>query len=604
MQKNDIEDIKSFWKVVKPLLSDKSNIHSNIKIVKDNNILESDKEIADTFNQKFSNIVNDLEINFEWEPTIISEENEDPIAKAIEKFQNHPSILKIKEKIRNPKVIEFKPITRVEVEEIISKFDIKKGTSVNSISGKILKEHAPVYYDVITHIVNEGKKTNIFPNRLKNADMNPAFKPGKKNRTDIDNYRNLSVLPYASKIFERDLKKQIQDSLDSILHPNLCGYREGFSAQHALISMLEKWKKQLDKKGFAGAVLMDLSKAFDCINHELLIAKLNSYGFSKNALELLHNYLSNRWQRTKVNNAFSDWSELLVGVPQGSVLGPILFNIYLNDLLWTIEDCCNFADDTTIYACDKDLEIVKRKLENNSKIAIQWFKQNYMKLNSDKCKVLICGRTNQPITIKIGDFNIKEDDCVKLLGVYIDKKLNFDKHVSKLIKRANSKLTVIKRSFKYLTQTKRKMLLNSFVQSQFSYAPLVWMLHSKSLVSKINRVHKSFLSLLYNDTESSFEQLLSKENTFTIHQKNIQKVMIEMFKSKNDIGPKLLKDIFQNSNYKGPTLRKPMDFKKSNICTQKYGERSLDYFGSKIWGLIPNEIREAETLEIFENKIN
>ena len=227
-----------------------------------------------------------------------------------------------------------------------------------------------------------------------------------------------------------------------------------------------------------------------------------------------------------------------------------------------------------------------------------------MKLNSDKCKVLICGRTNQPITIKIGDFNIKEDNCVKFLGVYIDKKLDFDKHVSKLIKRANSKLTVIKRSFKYLTQTKRKMLLNSFVQSQFSYAPLVWMLHSKSLVSKINRVHKSFLSLLYNDTESSFEQLLSKENTFTIHQKNIQKVMIEMFKSKNDIGPKLLKDIFQNSNYKGPTLRKPMDLKKSNICTQKYGERSLDYFGSKIWGLIPNEIREAETLEIFKNKIN
>ena len=89
------------------------------------------------------------------------------------------------------------------------------------------------------------------------------------------------------------------------------------------------------------------------------------------------------------------------------------------------------SDKVTIYACDKDLETVKRKLENNSKVAIQWFKQNYMKLNSDKCKVLICGRTNQPITIKIGDFNIKEDDCVKLLGVYIDKKLNFDKHVSK-----------------------------------------------------------------------------------------------------------------------------------------------------------------------------
>ena len=141
---------------------------------------------------------------------------------------------------------------------------------------------------------------------------------------------------------------QFSNYVDEFLLPYLCGYRKGFNTQYALLSLIEKWKKELDNKGYAGAILMDLSKAFDTINHELLIAKLYAYGFSKNALKLINSYMSDHWQRTKIDKSFSSWSALLKEVPQGSVLGPILFNIYLNDLFYYLHcKICNFADDTT-----------------------------------------------------------------------------------------------------------------------------------------------------------------------------------------------------------------------------------------------------------------
>ena len=138
---------------------------------------------------------------------------------------------------------------------------------------------------------------------------------------------------------------------------------------------------------------MDLSKAFDTLNHELLIAKLAAYGFDKSSLLLVKSYLSNRWQRTKINKSYSSWSELLTGVPQGSILGPLLFNIYLNDLFYLENDCdvCNFAEDTTPYACDTNLESLMFRLEFVTEQAIEWFEINYMKLNVDKCHLIIGG---------------------------------------------------------------------------------------------------------------------------------------------------------------------------------------------------------------------
>ena len=185
-----------------------------------------------------------------------------------------------------------------------------------------------------------------------------------------------------------------------------CGFRKGFSTQHCLLVMTEKWRKCLDKGGISGAILTDLSKAFDCILHDLLIAKLAAYGFDYQSLRITESFLSNRQQRTKINNAFSRYSEIIYGVPEGSVLGPLLFNIYIYDIFVDIIECdiAIYADSNTPYNFDFNVDNVISNFEKPTNFLLNWFRKKHMKANTDKRHLLVS--SDESCTAKIEDFSI------------------------------------------------------------------------------------------------------------------------------------------------------------------------------------------------------
>ena len=354
---------------------------------------------------------------------------------------------------------------------------------------------------------------------------------------------------------------------------------------------------------------MDLSKAFDTINHELLIAKLEAYGFSNDALKIILDYLSDRWQRTKVNTSFSSWAELICGVPQGSLLGPVLFNIYLNDLFlqFTNTHVCNFADDTTLSACSLSLEELLRDLENDTLSAIIWFENNYMKLNQDKCHFLASGNVNEHLWVKVGDEMIWESTEEKRLGVTIDKNLDFNSHLTSVCKKAGQKVSALARITRLLLFHRRRDILKSFIESQFSYCPLVWMFCSRKMNRKINHIHERALRLVYNDYSSTFSELLIKDKSVCIHHKNLQQLAIEMYKVKNKLSPPFMQELFTHVGEGGGTRSGGDKFLRPNVDKVNKGEHSLRSFGPLLcvmWNtMLPDKLKSCESLENFKENV-
>ena len=400
--------------------------------------------------------------------------------------------------------------------------------------------------------------------------------------------------------------QQITSYVSTLLSPYLCGFRKGYNAQHALMRLKNHLNKSLDRKENVGLFMMDLSKAFDCIPHNLLVAKLYAYGFDKSSLRLIHSYLKGRHQRVKINSEFSSWKEILDGVPQGSVLGPLLFNLFINDLFLFVEnsEICNYADDNSLAVADKNINNIITKLESDIEILNSWFIDNSMSLNGDKCQFMIIGPSRIPRNsikeVEIAGKTVKESKMGKLLGITFDNQLTMSDHVKRICKQASNKLYALARISHYLDAHKRKILMKSFIISQFNYCPIIWMYCQRRCNNTINRIHERALRIAYNDYVSDFKTLLSNENSVTIHQRNIQALILEIYKTLNNLNPAFMNEIFYLKEHNYSTRIQNLVY--PNPRTVSYGLDTFGYKATQLWNKIPDEIKQTNITN-FKNEI-
>ena len=209
------------------------------------------------------------------------------------------------------------------------------------------------------------------------------------------------------------------------------GFLKGYNAQHCLIALIEKCEQRVDNGVAFRALMTDLSSTFDCLSHELLITKLDAFGFDKKSLKLVHNYLSNHKERVKINDFYSSWREILYGVRQGSILGPLLFNIFICDMFYFLEDyeIANYADDTTPYSAQRNHQFVIKELEKSS-ILFKWLGNNFMRVNTDKSHLLLSG--NMKLKSNIDNNIIESEMKQELLRRTINSNLSFEEHVNNM----------------------------------------------------------------------------------------------------------------------------------------------------------------------------
>ncbi|KAK3109165.1 hypothetical protein FSP39_024510 [Pinctada imbricata] len=347
-------------------------------------------------------------------------------------------------------------------------------------------------------------------------------------------------------------------------------------------------------------------EAFDCLPHEILLEKFSAYGLSENSVKLFSSYLSKRKQQIKIGNVVSSWGNISKGVPQGSVLGPILFNVFINDIFYFIRHCklYNYADDNTLSFSSPDFENLMKCLVEESKILIDWFDINLM-ANPEKFQALAIGKKTfekKPV-FEINNVKISCDESVKLLGVEIDYLLKFDAHISSICKKAAQQINILKRLGKHLTKLNKLTIFHTFILSNFNYCPLSWHFCSEKNTNKLEKLQERALRFVYDDHVSSYDELLEKAKMPSLRLRRIKVMATEVFKIVHGTAPPCLLDLFTVKECR-------YNFRYTNILqvpqirTTTYGKKSFRYAAAVLWNSLPDEFRKTNNFNHFKSLIS
>ena len=381
---------------------------------------------------------------------------------------------------RVAETLYWRPTTSLEVEELLKGLDQGKATGWDEVSPRVVKQVVAELAGPLSQLYNGCMREGRYPKCFKLARVVPVFKV--EDPTQFSNYRPVSVLPVLSQVFERVLKRRLVDFLEKqkVIISSQYGFRSGHSTSMAIFHMVEKVRAAWTEKKVSLGVFIDLKKAFDTVDHEILAKKLEHYGVRGQTLTLIRSYLADRMQYVSYGGFESDRGEVICGVPQGSVLGPLFFLLYVNDMVAACRelDLVLFADDTSIFAKAGDATELFGKVNRGLVELSKWFRCNKLTLNLKKTEYVYFGGQGRRIVpqggLNIGGEAIRRVEGARFLGVWVDEGLKWSEHIEKVRSKVSQLVGILGRASAILCGQMIRNLYNGLVLPHFQYCLMVW----------------------------------------------------------------------------------------------------------------------------------
>ena len=452
---------------------------------------------------------------------------------------------------------------------------------------------------------------------FKKSKIIPIFKKGCP--TDINNFRAINLLPVMSKILEKLIYVRLISFLNQqkFFNAHQFGFRKNHSSSHASILLIEEITKAFKSKQHVLGIFLDLSKAFDTIDHGILLNKLYHYGIRGLAHDWFSSYLSNRTQQVEILNTLSDSKKIESGVPQGSILGPLLFLIYVNDFTnsLTAGKSIMFADDTNVFFSSDSYQTLYATANNELKNINNWLIANKLSLNVGKTKHVIfrTPNTKPPSThfqLLLRNFPVDRESTIKFLGLIIHENLSWKPHMEYLLRKLRISYGVIRKASSFLNTRALLMLYYSLIQSHLTYCICTWCNGNKTTTLELQRVANKFIRMIYNlDNRTSVKAVMQQNGILSIDQLLKLETACFMFKYIKDLLPlafsNLLREnlIQQNTSLLSPRRTRSNSKFFPTYCRTNVTKQSLKFKGPAVWGTIPSQIKDLQSYHKFRKEL-